>query len=182
VQRALCLAAAVLCAGCAGTELVQLRVHAPAANTIQAEGFADPGGEASERYDSLLIDLRHAPPFMFAFADGQRARSTEITAELLARHHAPLEPGYAGMPVSVRSGGDARGGPYWSVAFFVGSDGLARSLSLQTCSHRLPNLLGDANGSRFADFPIRQGEITALFGGPAHVLRYKAFLLERCRF
>lgn len=174
----------MLATGCSTVPMVQLRIDSPWVNSIQADGFSAPdGAEDSNLYDLLLVDLQKALPFIFVFQDGYRASSKEITAELLTKHHAPLEPGFNGKMVSTTGGGSAVGDKeYWSVAFFLGSDGHASTLMLQSCNHLTHQLLGTPDGSQVFDFPIRQREIAALFGPPTRTLHFKAILLDKCRF
>jgi hypothetical protein len=173
----------VALAGCSTATLVDLRVQSPAPNTVQADGVAAPAGREDENlYDSVLVDLRHAPAFRFRFRDGYQALSTEITRDVLEKHHAPVAFPSVGLPVSARSEGTATKGPYLSVVFSVGSDGRARTLRLQSCDARLPEVLGTADGARFYDFPIAQRDLGKLFGPPGSVVRYSALLLDRCRF
>lgn len=178
----LTLAASAMLAGCSTASMVDFRIHTPHRHTVQAMGIASPASDEENLYDFLTIDLRAAAPFEFVFLDGHRVLSTNIDAALLERHHAPVAPGYiGGLSGSARGGGNAAGGPYWSVVFLLAADGRVMSLTLQSCDHRLPKLLGLADGTEHFDFPIRQRELAKLFGTP-ETLRFRAILLDKCRF
>lgn len=178
-QAAVILGLAGLCIGCSWRGSMRPTVNLEIPRMVRGSGYPAPDRTPEAAfYNSLSISLREAPPFLFTFPDGHRASSREIGRATLAAHLAPIITDEKGSLVSRLNVID--GERNHSIVFLIGEDGMASQVWLYTCKQTLRGLLATADGTRSFDFPLKQFEIAALFGGPMRIGRDFVILGYAC--